>query len=801
VNLSIAADIAVIQSLSAVPAILRAVCDITGLRFACVARVTGESWTAGAVLDRIGFGLQPGNALDLATTLCNEVRSSNATIVIDKASDDKRYCHHPTPQMYGFESYISIPLRRANGEFFGTLCALDPLPSKVSDTKTVSTLTLFAELISLQFDAEKKRDESKTASLDAAKGTAMHEKRFQLLVSGITDYAIYMLSPKGVVSSWNAGAQRFKGYSADEILGHHFSRFYTEEDKAAGIPAKALQIALETGKFEAEGWRMRKDGSRFWASVVIDPIHDGEGELVGFAKITRDITERKQAQEALHASEERFRLLVQGVTDYAIFMLSLSGEITNWNAGAERIKGYTHDEVVGTHFSRFYTEEDRASGMPAKALEIAARENRFESEGRRVRKDGSTFWAHVVIDPIRNTFGELIGFAKVTRDITERREAAITLERAREALFQSQKMEAIGKLTGGVAHDFNNLLAVVVSGMELISREVQSPAGVRTLESMRRAAARGATLTQQLLSFARKQPLRQDKYNLNQVIGSFEAVLRRAINGSIQFELKLARQLSPVLIDATQFEAALLNLVGNARDAMPEGGALTVVTENVELAEHQVGSLPAGRFVRLTVEDTGTGMSADVASRAIDPFFTTKGLGKGTGLGLSQVYGFVHQSGGDMALETAVDRGTRVLLYLPALAAAGDADTASTDTNAGNDKALVVDDQPDVLDVAAELFRNMGYDVLSANNGASAVEILKRTPDISVLFTDVVMPGMDGVALGQEARRLVPGIKVILASGYPVSSQAKTNSGLGDFDLINKPYRMSEVIKMLRKPD
>ena len=294
-------------------------------------------------------------------------------------------------------------------------------------------------------------------------------EHFRLLVANITDYALYMLSPAGYVISWNPGAERFKGYAPAEVIGQHFSRFYTEEDRAVNLPARALQIAIDEGKFEDEGWRLRKDGRRFWASVVIDPVWDNEGTLIGFAKITRDITDRKKAAEALHASEEQFRLLVQGVMDYAIYMLSPDGTITSWNSGAVRIKGYQHPEAMGTHFSRFYTEEDRATRLPMAALKTAAEEGRFEGEGWRVRKDGSRFWAHVVIDPIRNALGELIGYAKVTRDITERRHAAEALERAKEALFQSQKLEAIGTLTGGIAHDFNNLLSVVVNGIEILA--------------------------------------------------------------------------------------------------------------------------------------------------------------------------------------------------------------------------------------------------------------------------------------------------------------------------------------------
>lgn len=514
-------------------------------------------------------------------------------------------------------------------------------------------------------------------------------ERFRLFVASVTDYALYMLSPEGFVCSWNAGAERFKGYAAEEIIGQHFSRFYTEEDQATHLPSRALETAGSEGRFESEGWRVRKDGSRFWASVVIDPIRDAKGKLIGFAKITRDITERKKAAEALHASEEQFRLLVESVTDYAIYMLSVDGIITNWNAGALRITGFSQTEAVGAHFSRFYTEEDRMKGLPMTALETAGMEGRFEGEGWRLRKDGSRFWANVVIDPIRNGLGELIGYAKITRDITEKREAEKALERAKEALFQSQKLDAIGKLTGGVAHDFNNVLNVMVSGIEVLATQAQTPTSTRILESMQRAAAQGTALIQQLLTFARKQPLRQDKYNLNHVIRSFEPVLRRANKGSVNFYLKLDPLLPPVIIDTSQFEAALLNLIINARDATPDGGAVTLSTELVKLSANEVDALPAGPYVKVTVRDTGTGMPPEVAAQALDPFFTTKEVGKGTGLGLSQVYGTVKQFSGEMEIETAVNKGTAISLFLPAQE--GSADERLTNASSGNEKALVVD--------------------------------------------------------------------------------------------------------------
>lgn len=622
------------------------------------------------------------------------------------------------------------------------------------------------------------------------------DNRFELLVAGISDYAIYMLSPKGIVVSWNSGAERFKGYKANEIIGQHFSRFYSEEDQKTGLPAKALDIALREGKFEAEGWRIRKNGSRFWTSVVIDALYDTRGQHIGFAKVTRDITERKLAQDALRESEQRFRMLVQGVTDYAIYMLSPTGEVTNWNAGAQRIKGYTADEVLGTSFARFHTPEDQAAGLPAKALATAAEEGRFEREGWRVRKDGSRFWAHVVIDAIHNDDGTLAGFAKITRDITEKKDAAEELEKANAALFQAQKMEAIGQLTGGIAHDFNNLLSVISSALEVLPLKGQKPADLKIVESMRRAVDRGATLTQQLLSFARQQPLQPERHSVNNIIRAFEAVLRRAGNSTVSFALELDPTLNVAYVDAPRFETALLNLVVNARDAMPNGGSLVITSSNVILADKEVNGLAAGPYVKVSVADTGCGMTPEVAARAFEPFFTTKEIGKGTGLGLSQVYGFIAQSGGGATINSTDGKGATVNVFLPALPeSAGE----PVQEEVAADKALVVDDEPDVLEVAAALLRSIGYEVYTASNGKDALDILNRTKDISVLFSDVMMPnGMNGIELARQARQLYPNVKILLASGYPLPALKTQHIGAEEFAFMNKPYRLAELAKKLR---
>jgi len=627
-------------------------------------------------------------------------------------------------------------------------------------------------------------------------GAISGEQSFRLLVAGVTDYAILMLDTAGFIKTWNAGAQRIKGYAASEILGKHFSVFYPKNEQVAGRPDGVLRAAVDEGKFEDEGWRGRKDGSQFWASVVIDPLHDDSGELIGFAKITRDMTERKVAQEALRQSEQQFGRLVQGVTDYAIYMLSPAGEVTSWNSGAERIKGYARDEILGKHFSVFYTEEDRAGGLPAQMLSIAATEGRVERESWRVRKDGSRFWAHVVIDAIHNDVGKLVGFAKVTRDVTERRQAAEALERANAALFQSQKMESLGQLTGGVAHDFNNLLAVMSNGLDVMSLRLHEHADIRMLETMQRAVARGATLTQQLLSFARQQPLKAEKCNLNGVLRSFEAVLRRAVDAAIEFEVKQEPRPRPVLLDAARFEAALLNLVVNARDAMPDGGKIVIAVKNVELAAGTVGALMPGPYVRVSVSDTGSGMLPEVAARAYEPFFTTKEVGKGTGLGLSQVYGFITQSGGDVVIDSKPGRGTVVSMYLPV--ARGTSGDEESFTGPMLDTVLVVEDEPDLLDATAELFRSLGYEVLTASNGSQAMEALSRRDDIRVLFTDVVMPkGIDGIQLARSTRDLHPDIKIVLASGYPLPALKAHHGNLSDFAFIHKPYRLADLVRTL----
>jgi PAS domain S-box-containing protein len=612
---------------------------------------------------------------------------------------------------------------------------------------------------------------SQAERADAQVSALEEAARYRILVEAVTDYAIYMLDPAGVVTSWNAGAQRFKGYSADEIIGEHFSRFYTEEDRARGLPATVLGIAAREGKFEGEGWRVRKDGTRFWAHVVLDPIRNSRGELTGFAKVTRDLTERRETLEALRRSEEQFRLLIQGVTDYAIYLLSPAGVITNWNAGAQRIKGYLPDEIVGKHFSQFYTDEDRSKGMPQKALDTAIREGRFESEGWRVRKGGTRFWSHVVIDPIRGDDGHLLGFAKITRDITERKQTQESLERAREALFQSQKMDAVGQLTGGVAHDFNNLLMAILGSLELLKKRLPSDPNLsRLIDNAMLGARRGATLTQRMLAFARRQELDVQALELPRLVAGMADLLASSLGPGVEIETDFPRGLPAVVGDENQIELALLNLCVNARDAMPEGGRIRIGARDETMAAGNSLSLRPGPYVCLSVTDTGEGMSSETLTRATEPFFTTKGVGKGTGLGLSMVHGMAEQMGGQLTLSSCVGQGTTAEIWLPAVeggAAPGTQPLKSTSPAVaqGKLKVLAVDDDRLVLFNTTAMLEDLGHEVVEASSAHEALALLEKS-SFDMLITDQAMPRMTGLQLVDVVHERWPGLPVILATGY-----------------------------------
>jgi PAS domain S-box-containing protein len=505
----------------------------------------------------------------------------------------------------------------------------------------------------------------------------------------------------------------------------------------------------------------------------------------------------------LFESERQFRNLVESVTDYAIFMLDPSGMVISWNAGAERIKGYTADEMIGEHFSIFYTEEDRRNGVPEQALTTARRAGRIAMEGWRVRKGGDRFWANIIINEVHNEVGEAVGFAKVTRDLTERR----TIE---EQLRQVQKMEAIGQLTGGIAHDFNNLLTVISGNIETVQRRIsRTDMGLyRFLEAASRAVERASTLTHRLLAYSRRQPLDPRPVELNRLIVGMSDLLGRTLGAHITIESVLAGGLWRIASDPNQVENAILNLAVNARDAMPDGGKLTLETANTHLDDAYASAnaeVTAGQYVMLAVSDTGIGMTHDVVEKAFEPFFTTKEIGAGTGLGLSQVYGFIKQSGGHIKIYSEAGEGTTVRLYLPRLRdqpgiAYEPIPAAEQPALGGRETILVVEDNDAVRAYTTDILRELGYEVLEAAEGDAALSLIASEPQIELLFTDVGLPGpFNGRQLADQARNLRGDLKVLFTTGYAQNAiihQGRLDPGV---QLIVKPFNFAGLAAKIRQ--
>jgi PAS domain S-box-containing protein len=588
----------------------------------------------------------------------------------------------------------------------------------------------------------------------------------------------------------------------------------------------AIATAIETGSLHVELRVRHPDNSFHWLAsggrIAADERQRPRWLRGAFYEITdrkmlearllalnetleARVAERTQELAAsvtkLEETEHRFRMLVEGVTDYAIFMLDPSGNIVNWNLGAERIKGYKSDEIIGQHYSVFYTEEDRRRGLPEKAIATAARTGKYESEGWRVRKDGSIFWANAVINTIEDADGCLLGFAKVTRDLTERRAAE-------ERMRQAQKMEAIGQLTGGIAHDFNNLLTVVSGNIDALQRRLPKNADDslrRLTDAALRGTTRAALLTHRLLAFSRRQPLEPKSVSVNVLITGITEMVHRTLGERIRVETVLAAGVWPTFVDSNQLESVLLNLAVNARDAMPDGGKLTIEAANVYLDEKYAADaeVAPGQYVGIFVSDTGTGMTPDVAEKAFDPFFTTKEIGQGTGLGLSQVHGFIKQSGGHVKIYSEVGVGTTIKLYLPRDVSRDRDDETRTASasipQAKGETVLVVEDEADVRSFTVETLRELGYRVIEAADAGAGLRLLDAHREISLLLTDVGLPGgMNGRQLAEEARLRRRGLKVLYMSGYArnaIVHEGRLDRGV---EFIMKPFTYDGLAAKIR---
>ena len=521
----------------------------------------------------------------------------------------------------------------------------------------------------------------------------------------------------------------------------------------------------------------------------------------------------RRMDQALVDTERQLRILVDGVTDYAIFMLDPAGRITNWNTGAQRILGYSREEVLDRDFSILYTEEARREGIPEQALSAAAKRGKYEDELLQVRKDGGAFWASIVVNALYGPDGALVGFAKITQDITERRESEERLRASREQLFRSQKMEAVGQLTGGVAHDFNNLLMIVLGNLEIAQRHIagwSDPAMAkleRALSNAANGAKRASTLTQRLLAFSRRQPLSPRKIDVSKLLHSVEELLRGSLPETIDVEVVSGAGVWIVDVDGPQLESAIVNLALNSRDAMKDGGKLTIESSNAMLDEdysRQHADVPAGQYVRIAVSDTGDGMAPDIVDKAFEPFFTTKPPGQGTGLGLSQVYGFVKQSGGHIQIYSEPEQGTTVNIYLPR-AGAGDTEADVPEVElagaAGErETILVVEDDAGVRDYLVETLRDLDYRVIEAPSAEVALRVAESEgAPLDLLLTDVVLPGMNGRQLAERLQARRADLKVLYMSGYSrnaIVHQGRLDAGVS---LLQKPVTRAALSNGVRR--
>ncbi|RLP28369.1 PAS domain S-box protein [Mesorhizobium sp. YM1C-6-2] len=619
-----------------------------------------------------------------------------------------------------------------------------------------------------------------------------NERRRADRIWSVSRDIMVVIDATGMFRSVSPSWTRILGHPIDQVVGRHFGDFMDPDDVAASADALSEAFAGQDLSNYESRYRALDGSFRLieWHTTKEDDLVYAYG---------RDVTERRRVEEALTDSREQFRHLVQGVTDYAIYMIDQEGRVSSWNEGARRIKGYEPEEIIGEHFSRFYTEEDRAAGAPARTLETAKKEGRFISEGWRVRKNGERFRASVVIDAIRDDQGRPIGFAKITRDITEKEAAQRDLEAAKEALFQSQKMEAIGQLTGGVAHDFNNLLMAILSSLELLGKHLpDDTASRRLLNNAVEGAQRGATLTQRMLAFARKQELTLEHIEIPALLAGMSDLVQRSIGPEWPISTNFPLKLPPVLVDSNQLEMALLNLIVNARDATPAGGPIVISGTCVDLESNVVRGLSQGSYVRLIVRDQGVGMDVDTARRATEPFFTTKGIGKGTGLGLAMVHGMTQQIGGTFEIISKAGQGTSAILWLPIAKQSAVVEPASPPPKTPGPELdrltiLVVDDDALVLMNTAALLEDMGHDVIEAYSGKEALARFRERDDIDLVVTDQAMPNMTGVELIAAIEGIRTGVPKIIASGYGEGVEAPGRNVVR----LGKPFGQAQLARSI----
>ena len=681
------------------------------------------------------------------------------------------------------------PLFDENGELIGAINALVDL----TDQKHAQAQFAQAQAVAAQVQ-HPHTAEQQSALVD---GLARSRRDFELLVRSVTDYAIFMLDPTGHVTSWNSGAERIKGYRAEEIIGQHFSRFYTHEDRDSAVPQRALTTALREGRFETEGWRVRKDGTRFWANTVIDPVWDN-GQLLGFVKVTRDATTRRNAELALFESERRFRGIVNTALD-AFAQIDESGRITEWNPQAQELFGWSREQVLGKPLATLCFPPDDSAAPEWLASAWEEKQLRQTHPFTAVTRSGRRFTAELNASVLTLASGPLMNI--FMRDLTEK----IQME---TQLRQSQKMEALGQLTGGIAHDFNNILQAISSSLEvleIIGRREQLSAGQRHIHNALSSVRRAAGLTHRLLAFARRQALDPQAVDVGLLITGMSELLRHSIGEQITLELALPNELWTAHCDANQLENAILNLAINARDAMLQGGRLRIEASNVYGDDPSSFNVldPESCYVKIVVADSGTGMPLDVKERAFDPFYTTKPVGQGTGLGLSMVYGFVRQSGGHCEIESELGEGTRIILLLPRYVGPAESRaepvTAAGSPTASGEHILLVEDQEVIRGVITEVLTKLGYEVTQASDGLEGLSIAMAAETFDLIITDIGLPGVSGRSLADTVRSRRPHVPVLLITGYDPGAIHTSPSLPSGMALLSKPFNVETLSEQVRR--
>ena len=649
------------------------------------------------------------------------------------------------------------------------------------------------------------------------------EERFRLLVDSVRDYAIFMLDPQGHVLTWNTGAERFKGYRADEIIGSHFSRFYTPEALARGLPDDELEAARTVGSFEDEGWRVRKDGTLFWANVVITSMRDQTGELIGYAKVTRDLTQRRHHEEALRQSEERFRLLVEGVSDYAIFMLDVNGRVATWNVGAQRIKGYSADEIVGQHFSVFYPQEAVDSGWPEHELQVATESGRFVDTGWRVRKDGSTFWANVTITAMRDAGGRLLGFAKLTRDMTQsQRVVAIEMEhQQREEILDSERNARMAaqratrvkdEFLATLSHELRTPLSAILGWTQILLKGHATSAADqrRAVEVIDRNARAQVQLIDDLLDLSRimSGKLRLDLQQVS-MLDIVQAAVDSAAPAAAAKDIRLRSLLDPSRMmvngDAGRLQQVVWNLLTNAIKFTPKGGQVQVLLQRVN------------SHIELSVADSGVGIPASFIDQVFDRFSqrdssSTRQHG-GLGLGLAICKQLVELHGGTIRAASPGDgEGSTFFVELPLSIMQVEAESRRAHPTSEANEAenlvmpslkgvhvFVVDDEADARVLLKRVLEDQGAAVTVFDSAAGALAALK-TSRPSVIVSDVGMPGTDGYQMMRTLRSTEPRdsrVPALALTAFARAEDRKRALVAGFQAHLAKPFDMAELVLLV----